>query len=334
MYLPRIVAVALCVASLQLLAECSLSDKDRREIYREDRERAKVVGKDSYYSTEEGGEILESMMFGDTKSQADTAYKFLNNAWRLSKDSKRVLKALRSLKEYLAQHLSAKCDLNVYDQLLSIVRMSDYYFEEHTTRHALARMLLFRMHDAFVSNCVQKLLSELSRYHDKFDKEMGSLAAFYGFFEGEPLDLVPQETYPDNSPSMMDKLKLVANGDRAWYRLMKRATVEMTVRDEDRYKETWTMPRKQAMTVKFEYVVNNGCVLLSRNKWFQEFLDELNAVSNKFVFDLVDNEGLVHMFEEVERHLGMYKICMRVKDFDRNELMEKVELHTREEPAN
>jgi len=331
MFLPRIIAVALCVASLQFSAEATLSDKDRREIYRQDLKRA---GKDGYYSTEDGREILDSMLLGDTKSQADTAYKFLNNAWRMSKDSKRVLKALGSLKEYIAQHQPQKCDTNVYDQLLSIVRMSDKYFEEDTTRHALARMLLFKMQDAFVANCVEKLRSTLYRFYGRLGKEMSSLGAFNAFFVGEPLDLVAQETYPDNSPSMMNKLNLVSNDDKAWYQLMKRATVEMTVRDEDRYKEIRTMPRKEAMAVKFEYVVNNGCVSLSRNKWFQEFLDELAAVSNKFVFDLVENEALVHIFEEVERHLGMYKICMRAKDFDRNELMEKVELHTRQELAN
>ena len=331
MILLKIIAISLCVASLQYLAECSLSDKDRREIYRDDLKR---VGKDGHYSTEDGKKVLDSMMFGDTKWQATVAHKFLNSAWMKSEDSKRLLEALGSLKDYIAQHQPQKCDLNVYDQVLSIVRMSDKYFEGKSTRHKLARMLLFKMHDAFVANCVQKLRTDLHRFYGRNRKEMSSLGAFNGFFEGEPLDLVSQETYPDNSPSMMNKLNLVSSDDQAWYQLMRRAAVEMTAGDEARYKETLTMPRKEAMAVKFNYLVNNGCVLLSQNKRFQAFLDELSGLSKRLVFDLVENEALEHNFQEVQKYLGMYKICMRVKDFGRNELMGKVEMHTREDPAN
>jgi len=327
----KIVAIALCVVGLQLSAEAKLSDKDLLEIYRQD---LKHAGEDTYFSTEASREILDSMLHGDTKSQTDTAYEFLNNAWRVSEDSKRVLKALGSLREYIARHQPRKCDLNVYDQLLSIVRMSDKYFEEHTNRHALARMLLFKMHDAFVANCVQKLRTDLHRFYGKNRKEMSSLGGFESFLDGETLDLVGQETYPDNSPSMMNKLNLVSKGDKAWYQLMKRATVELTAGDEARYKETLTMPRKESIAVKFGYVVDNGCVLLSQNEGFQAFLDELSGLSKRLVFDLVEHKALEQQFQELQKYLGMYKICMRLRDFDRNGLMEKVEQHTRRGLAN
>jgi len=322
MFALRIVAISLCVASLQFLAECSLSDKDRREIYLDDLKRA---DKDGCYSSEDGKKVLASMLFGNTQLQADTAYKFLNSAWIKSDDSKRLLEALGSLKECIAQHRPKDCDLNVYDRLLSIVRMSDKYFEGKSIRHKLARMLLFKMHDAFATKCVHKLRSDLYGFYSTHGKEVGALEAFKPLLGSKSLDTVREESYPNKSPSMVEKLDLVPDGDEAWYQFLINA--EVRAKDDDLISRL--IPRKEKTAAEIEFVVNSSCVPLSQSEKFISFVNELSSFSRKLVFDLVNNAGLEHDFQQVEKYVAMYKICMKLKELGTKELVEKVQTDTR-----
>jgi len=331
MLLLKIVAITLCVASLQSLAECSITDEDRREIYRED---LKSAQKDGFYSTGDGKKLLASMLLGNSQSQAATAYKFLNNAWMKSKDSKRLLEALGSLKEYASQNSEEGCDVNLYDQILSIVRMSDRFFEGKSVRDRMIRMLIFRMHDTFVTSCVRMLRNDFRLfYNSKYAEQLNSLAAFKAFLTGESPDLIRVGSYPDDSKSMMDKLKLVSNGDQAWSQFMKYAAVKFADHDGDRAAETETMPRKERINAQFDFVVNNACVPLTQSNVFVSLVEKISSLAPKLVFELANDTGLRQDFQLVERYPAMYKICMKLKDLHRDELMGKVELHTRENYA-
>jgi len=329
MFVLKIAAIALCVASLQFSPVRSLSDKERREIYREDKKRA---SSDGYYSYGRHKDDMLSFVLGDTYSRSIGLENILRSTWFKSAASKELLKALDSLRGYLLTKMDeGTCDLALYDQLLSIVRMSDKYFEGNSTSDRMIRMLVLRMHDAFTTKCVERLLADLRQLHEsKYPRQLDSLAAFKAFLTSESLDLVQDRSYPDNSPSLMDKLKLVSNGDQAWSQFMKYAAVEVADNDPHRAAETEAMPRKERITAQFDFVVNNSCVPLSKSNVFISLVDEVPALAGKFVLDLFANDGLRHDFQKVERYVAMYKICMKLKDSDRNELMEKVEMHTRD----
>jgi len=330
MFAFRIVAISLCLASLQFLAECSLSDKDRRAIYQDDLADA---SRNNYYIDGKYKRAMGKFLFGDMHSRVDVLEEVLNSAWIKGEDSKRLLEALGSLKEHLSKNPEKECDLNVYDQILSIVRMSDKYFEGRSTRARVVRMSVFRMHDIFTNWCVRNLKSELQDYYKFYAEELYMLTSFREFLKGESLDLIKGRTYPDNSPSMMNKLNLVSDGDRAWYEFMMNAALKVADKDRDRAVEIRRMPRKERMAAEFEFIVNNSCVSLSQKRRFVALVDEVSSLTGKFVFELVDGESLEHEFEELEKHAAMYKICMRLKDFNTESLMAAVELHTRENPV-
>jgi len=331
MFLLKIVAIAFCVASLQSWPVSSLSDKELTEQHKEDVIRAST---DSHYTSGKHKDDMHTYLMGDggTHQIAGALQNILNSARLKGETSKHVLEDLSSLREHLLTDSGgATCDLDLYDQIVAIVRMSEKYFEEDSTRDRMVRMLANRLHDQFTSNCVTRLQSDLRQLHDgQYLKQLDSLATFKAFLAHESVDLIQDRSYPDNSPSLMDKLKLVSNGDQAWSQFLRYAAVELKDNDPDRAEKTKTMPRKERITAQFDFVVNNSCVPLSQSNVFVSLVEKISSLAGEFVLDLFANDGLKRDFQKMERYVAMYKVCMKLKDIDRNELMEKVELHTRE----
>jgi len=93
------------------------------------------------------------------------------------------------------------------------------------------------------------------------------------------------------------------------------------------------MPRNERITLELKFAIDTSCVALSQNKRFVAFVHELSSLAQNLVFELVKDEGLENDFRVLTNLAAMYKICMRLRAFDRNKLVEKIELHTRTNPA-
>jgi len=294
----------------------------------------KRAAMDDFYSQTSYKRAMSKFLIGDTFSRAVALEDTLNSAWVKGDNSKRLLDAISSLKQYLSKNDERLCDLGLYDHFLSIMRLSDKYFERRSTRDRVVRMLVFRIHDRFTTSCVHKLQSDIKKfYNEQLGEQLIMLSGFRHFLASESPDLVQGGGYPDNCPSMMNKLNLVSNGDRAWYEFMMNAALKVADEDHDRAVKIRRMPRKERMAAEFEFVVDHSCVLLSQNNRFMRFVDEVSSLDGKLVFELTDNEAVKSGYESLERYVAMYKICMRLRAFDKKELMEKVELHTRKNPV-
>ena len=330
MFLLNIVAIALCVASLQFSAECFLSNKYRRSVYLDDlgyalRNRLSTRG--SYTKG------MEEFYQGDTLSRAAALENIFNSAWMKGGTSKRLLGAIASLKKFLSTRPEKECDPTVYHQLLSIVGMSDKYFEGSATRDRVIRMLIFKMHDGFATSCVRKFQKDFKEINDKNGEPLDMLTNFKEFFKGETPDLSRKGDYPDNSPAIMNKLKLDSDGDQAWYMFMLTVGADLAAKVRERAYKTWVMPRKERIALELKFVIDTSCVALSLNKRFVAFVHELSSLARNLVFELVKDERLENNFRELTNLAAMYKICMRLRTINGNELVEKIELHTRKDLA-
>jgi len=276
---------------------------------------------------------MEEFHHGDTLSRAAALDNIFNSAWMKGETSKRLLGAIASLKKFLSTRPEKECDLAVYHQLLSIVRMSDKYFEGTSTRDRVIRMLIFKMHDGFATSCVQKFQKDFKEINDKYEEQLDMLTNFKEFFKEEHPDLSRGGSYPDNSPAMMNKLRLDSDGDKAWSMFMIMAGVDLSAKDPDRCLQTLTMPRKERIAAELKFVIDSSCEALSQQERFMAFVDGVSSLARNLRFELVEDESLEFNFQELTDYLVMYKICMRIRSFDRNELIEKIEQHTRKNPA-
>jgi len=329
MFVLKIAAIALCVASLQSWPVSSMSDEEMAKQHSEDSKRASL---DGYYFRGKHKDDMSSYVLGNPDKLAAALQNILNSAWLKGETSRQLLDALGSLRgTLLLRSGEGECDLVLYDQMVAIVRMSKKYFEGTTVRDRMIRMLVYRLLDRFTTRCVASLLGDLRQLHEgEYQKQLDSLATFKAFLTDEPLHLIQDKSYPDNSPSLTDKLNLVSGGDQAWSQFLRYAAVELKDNDPGRAERTKKMPRKERITTLFEFVVGNSCDQLSDSEEFLALVDEVPPLAGKFVLSLFDNNLLRHDFQKVERYVAMYKVCMKLKDLDRDELMEKVELHTRE----
>jgi len=320
MFFLKITAIALCVASLQSLA--GYAAPNYRDQYRDDLETSATGGE---FFAQSRKDAVRAIILGDVYPKAEAAVKILNRAWVKNEEVKKMIESLEFLKGYLVRQRPKDCDSGVQDQILSIVGMSDKYFEGKSSRDRLMRMLIFKMNDEFTSRCVRRLRSDFDRFQNNHVEQLDLLRDFRVFLKDE----TPESSNPELQP-IMDKLSLVSNGDRAWHQFMEMAQAQLAAKDNELYSKTWTMPKKEAMVVSFEFVANNSCVLLSQNQRFVQFVHEVSSLSNKFRFEFVDGDTSEHYFKNLEEYAAMYKICMKLKESDAKKLMERVELHIRD----
>jgi len=116
--------------------------------------------------------------------------------------------------------------------------MSDKYFEGSATRDRVIRMLIFKMHDGFATSCVRKFQKDFKEINDKNGEPLDMLTNFKEFFKGETPDLSRKGDYPDNSPAIMNKLKLDSDGDQAWYMFMLTVGADLAAKVRERAYKT------------------------------------------------------------------------------------------------
>jgi len=108
---------------------------------------------------------------------------------------------------------------------------------------------------------------------------------------------------------------------------------DLAAKVRERAYKTWVMPRKERIALELKFVIDTSCVALSLNKRFVAFVHELSSLARNLVFELVKDERLENNFRELTNLAAMYKICMRLRTINGNELVEKIELHTRKDLA-
>jgi len=318
MLLLRITAAAICVASLLFLAKCSQADEDRRQQHRND---MKLAYLDGSHTRGRHKDDMRALVTGSTYSRAVALENLLKSARAKGDNSKRLLGVICSLRQYLFNNPEKECDLILYNHIESIVWMSDKYFEGLSVLDRMIRMLVFKLHDAFTTNCVQKLKSDLKNLYKNNGEQLAMLNAYGEFLKRDSGHLV-EGSHADDPKSILDKL--ASNGGHAWFAFPRIASGELKAKNPKLASKTGTMPMRKKMAVEFEFMADNTCILLSQKKRFIAFIDEVSSLARRLSFGLVEDESMRHDFQRLQKYVAMYKICMQLKELSARELVEKV----------